>query len=52
VNIKVKADHIDLIFPQQYLDDRKVELHPKEGKLIINSPELIAAIQAERNSNG
>ncbi|HWK03768.1 MAG TPA: nucleoid-associated protein [Puia sp.] len=53
VNIKVKADHIDLVFPQTFLDERKIEVYPNEGKIVINSRELIAAIQTERNiSNG
>ena len=53
VNIKVKADGIDLNFPQTFLDDKTIELQPEQGRIIINSPALLAAIESEfRNNNG
>jgi len=51
VNIKVKADNIDLNFPQSYLDDERIILQADQGRIVINSPDLIAAIQAEFGTN-
>lgn len=47
VNIKAKADNIDIVFPQQFLDDKKIELFADEGKIIIKSSALIEKIKAE-----
>ena len=47
VNIKATADNIDIAFPQQFLDEKKVELFPDDGKIVIKSPALIEKIKAE-----
>ncbi|MBC8033238.1 MAG: nucleoid-associated protein [Chitinophagaceae bacterium] len=53
VNIKAKADGIDLVFPQQFLDEKKVEIFIEDGKIVIKSFALIEKIKAEMiNSNG
>jgi nucleoid-associated protein YejK len=53
VNIKVKVDGFDLNFPQIFLDEHKVVLQPREGRIVINSPELVKAIESEfRITNG
>ena len=53
VNIKVKADGIDLNFPQTFLDDKTIELQPEQGRVIINSKALLTAIESEfRINNG
>ena len=53
VNIKVKADGIDLNFPQTFLDDKTIELQPEHGRVIINSKALLTAIESEfRINNG
>jgi nucleoid-associated protein len=51
VNIKVKADGIDLNFPQTYLDEHKIELQREQGRIVIHSPELLAAIEQESRIN-
>ena len=51
VNIKVKADSIDLNFPQTFLDEHKIELQREHGRIVIHSPELLAAIEQESRIN-
>jgi nucleoid-associated protein len=47
VNIRVRAEGIDLLFPQQFLDEHKVEVYPDQGKIVINSRPLMEKIQTE-----
>jgi len=47
VNIKARADSIDIVFPQQFLDEKKIEIFPTDGKIVIKSPLLIEKIKAE-----
>ncbi|MEO8764670.1 MAG: nucleoid-associated protein [Ginsengibacter sp.] len=47
VNIKARADYIDIAFPQQFINEKKIELFPNDGKIVIKSPSLIEKIKAE-----
>lgn len=47
VSIKARAEGIDIVFPQQFLDEKKIELFPGEGKIVVKSSALIEKIEAE-----
>jgi len=47
VNIKARAENIDIAFPQQFLDEKKIELFPDDGKILIKSRSLIEKIKDE-----
>ncbi len=50
VNIKAKADKIDLVFPQAYLDSEKIKINKEQNLILIESAELVDIINRERIS--